>query len=183
MATFNITRVTALPDPLEANTAYLVSVAADKVELYVTGNNAVARRILNEADIQALIDASVGGIAGVEVVDDIAARDALSPTSNVQVFVIDASADATVASGGATYIYRLSNDTFYKISEAESLDFVFNWSGLQGGPSSTPVAIDQAVANSHTHANKTQLDQIGQNGDGDLTYNGHEYVRSGTAAW
>lgn len=183
MASFRIERVTALPGVLTANTIYMVSVSADVFEFYATGNSATARRILNQTDIEALIDAAVAGLSGVSVVADIAERDALTLTANTQVFVIDATADATVASGGATYIYRESNSTFTKISESESLDLVLQWASIQGRPSSSAAQIDSAVSNSHTHANKTQLDLIGQNAGGDLTYNGREYVRSGASDW
>ena len=97
--------------------------------------------------------------------------------------MLDASADATVASGAATYVYDFGNTTWVKISEAESLDVVLDWSNIQNGPSSSPAAIDAAVADSHTHANKTQLDKIGENGDGNLTYDGDEFVQSGSTAW
>jgi hypothetical protein len=183
MASFRIERVTALPGTLIANTIYLVSVSADVFELYATGNSATARRILNQNDIEALIDAAVAGLSGVSVVADIAERDALVLTANTQVFVIDATADSTVNSGGATYIYRVSNDTFTKISESESLDLVLQWASIQGGPASSPAQIDSAVSNSHTHANKTQLDLVGQSASGDITYNGREYVRSGASDW
>lgn len=183
MATFTISRVTALPGSLDANTVYLVSTGSDKVELYVTGNTATARRLLNEADIQGLIDASIAGIAGIEVVADIDARDALTLTTNTQVLVIDASDDPTVAAGSATYVWRQSTSAFVKISEGESLDLILDWDNIVDGPSSTAAQIDTAVANSHTHSNKTQLDLIGQSASGDITYNGREYVRSGTAAW
>lgn len=183
MATFTISRVTALPGTLDANTVYLVSTGANHLELYATGNTADARRILTETDIQALIDASISGLSAVEIVADIAARDALTLTANAMVLVLDASADSTVTSGAALYAYRQSNDTFTKVAEYESMDVTINWSDIVGRPSSTPAQIDTAVANSHTHANKTQLDQIGQSASGDITYNSREYVRSGTAGW
>jgi hypothetical protein len=183
MATFNISRVTALPGTLLADTIYLVSTGVDKVEMYVTGNTATARRVLNQADIQALIDASLAGVSALEVVADIAARNALVLTKNTQVLVINATGDATVASGAATYVWRQSNSTWTKISEAESLDVAMTWASLTGKPASSVAAIDAAVANSHTHANLSQLGLIGQNAGGDITYNGREYVRSGTSAW
>jgi hypothetical protein len=183
MSTFKINRVTALPGTLEANSVYLVSSGSDYVEMYVTGNTAAARRIHTEADIQALIDASIAGMNSVTVVDDIAARDALSFTANATIYVIDATGDSSVDAGGATYMYRLSTNGFIKVSESESMDVSLAWASLIGGPASDPANIDAAVANSHTHANKTQLDKVGENVDGDITYNGNEYVRSGAESW
>lgn len=183
MATFRIERVTAIPGTLAANTIYMVSVGVDKVELYVTGNTATARRILNQDDIQDLIDAAVAGLGSVTVVQNINERNALVLTQNTQVLVIDATGDPTVASGSATYIYRASNSTFVKISEAESLDVALSWANLTGKPTSSPAQIDAAVTASHSHTNKTQLDLIGQSASGDITYNGREYVRSGASDW
>lgn len=175
MATYQIFKETALPGTLQAHSIYLVAPAArpDYVEVYVTGTTgSVVKRVIDVADVQSLIDASLSGMGGLAVVDDIAARNALTPTANVMVYVVDATGDATVASGGATYIYRLSNSTWIKISEAENLDVSLNWTSIVGRPSSSAAAIDTAVANSHTHANKTQLDKIGEDGNGQLTYNG-----------
>ena len=183
MASFVIRRETALPGILDANTVYLVAVGVNKVEIYVTGNNAVARRVLNQDDVEALINAAMLGIGGIEVVANIIERDALVLDHNTQVFVIDATGDATVNSGGATYVYQVSNNSFTKISEAESLDVALSWATLVGKPTSSVAAIDAAVAASHTHPNKTQLDQIGQSESGDITYNGREYVRSGATEW
>lgn len=185
MATFNIERVTALPGTLVANSIYLVSNGDPYTEMYVVGNtDSVVRRIINETDIQNMINASIAGLDSVQVVADIATRDALLPsTVNLQVIVVDASADSTVDSGAATYIYDAGNTTWIKISEAESLDVTLNWSDIVGGPSSSPAQIDAAVGDSHTHANKTQLDLIGQSASGDITYDGQEYVRSGATAW
>jgi hypothetical protein len=183
MATFNISRVTALPGTLAPNTIYVVSVSTDKAEIYVTGNTATARRLLNQADIEALIDDAVSTISTLKVVADIAERNALVLTQDTQVLVLNATADPSVSSGGATYVWRQSNATWYKISETESLDLALTWSAITGTPSSSPAAIDTAVSAAHTHANLTQLGKIGQNGGGDLTYDGREYVRSGDAAW
>jgi hypothetical protein len=47
-----------------------------------------------------------------------------------------------------------------------------NWSGLQGKPNSAVADIDDAVTKKHSHPNKTQLDLIGQDAQGNFTYNG-----------
>ena len=185
MAKIKIAQVTALPVTKETNTIYMVSVSADVMEVYMTGNDSsVVKRLLNEADIQSLIDAALSGISGIEVVNTITDRDALSLTGNTQVMVLDASLDSTVDSGSATYVYRVSDTSWTKISEAESLDVVMNWDNIVGKPTSTPAQIDASVAQAHAHTNKTQLDLIGQDADGDITYNGskvaNEYI---TTAW
>lgn len=185
MATFEIFKETALPGTLTPNGIYLITTSnPNHMELYVADNTgAAARRILNEADIQVLINASLGGIGSIEVVADIAARDALVLTSNTQVLVLDASADPTVDSGAATYVYQLATTSFIKISEAEGLDVSLAWANITGGPASTPAQIDAAVGASHTHANKTELDKVGEDGDGDMTYDGVALVQTANIAW
>lgn len=175
MATFKIFRETAVPSSLEPYALYVIAPTSkpDFIELYATNSTGTAtKRIIDASDVQGLIDSSIEGLSKIEIVDDIDARDALNPTTNLQVLVIDATDDPTVASGSATYIYRLSTETWIKISEAESLDVVLEWDNIVGRPISTPAEIDQAVANSHTHANKTQLDKIDEDLNGNFIYDG-----------
>jgi hypothetical protein len=183
--TFQIFKETALPGTLVPNAIYLITATnPNHVEMYVTDNAGTAtRRIPTEADIQALINAAISGISAIEVVADITARDALTLTSNTQVLVIDASADPTVTSGAATYIWDNANSQFVKISEFESLDVVLDWNNLVNGPASSAAAIDLAVANSHTHANKTELDKIDEDVNGCVTYDGVALVQTGSLTW
>ena len=188
MATFNVHKVTALPGTLAPNSVYFVAPAAhpDLLEIYVTKTDAATphRHVLNRDDVQTMINASIGAANALEIVADIAARDALSPSGATYVYVTDASADATVASGGATYLYDPNTTNYIKTSEAESLDVTLTWASITGKPTSSAAAIDAAVTNSHTHANKTQLDLIGQNGAGEMTYNGIQVKTEwSTAAW
>ena len=186
MATFQIFKETSLPGTLVPNGIYFITATdPNHVEVHVADTAGTSsRRILTEADTQALINNSLSSLAALEVVADITARDALLPlTVNTQVLVLDASADPTVASGAATYVYDAGNTTWEKISEAESLDVVLDWNNIVNGPSSTAAAIDAAVANSHTHANKTELDKIGEDVDGDPTYDGTRIVLAGNPNW
>ena len=176
-----IFRETVLPAPLDLQpySIYLIAPQGteDYVEMYVTnstiaGQAPYARRIINKDDIETLINTKIQAARELVIVDDIAARNALSPTFSQFVFVVDATDDNTVASGGATYLYNTVSEAWIKISEAESLDVVVQWDSIQGGPTSTPAEIDDAVAKVHTHANKTELDKIGEDDDENLTYNG-----------
>jgi hypothetical protein len=91
-----------------------------------------------------------------------------------------------VASGAATYLYRVSTTSWIKLSEAESLDLILQWANIQGKPTSSPSAIDTAVSNSHTHnGNLTQLNKIGENVDALFTYNNAlpKIGWEGTIAW
>lgn len=175
MATYQVFKETTLPGTLQANSIYLVAPAAkpDYVEMYVTGSSAsTVKRIINDVDVQDMIDTSVASQTQLEVVADITARNALTPTRNMTVLVLNATGDATVASGAATYVYRLSTTSWTKISEAESMDLSITWASITGKPTSAVVDIDDAVTKRHTHANLTQLNKIGEDGNSDLTYNG-----------
>lgn len=186
MADIKFHEVTALPGTLEAFSVYFVKTDAPFCEIYVTGAVGTdVRRSPNTADIQALIDAAApSGASALELVADIAARDALTLTANALVLVYDASADPTVTSGGAFYGYRHSDTSFTKFGEIESMDVVLDWSNIQNRPTSSVTAIDAAVTASHGHTNKTQLDQIGQDGGGNLTYGGtRPTVEWATTAW
>ncbi len=188
--TFKPFKLTAVPSlPCDPNSVFFVAPQnkPNYIEIYVSNNAGNAlKRLLTDADIQALIDASISGLAGeMPIVANIASRNALSPTKNTQVLVLDATGDSTVASGAATYLYRVSTTSWIKLSEAESLDLILQWANIQGKPTSSPTAIDTAVANSHTHTNKTQLDKIGENADGLFTYNNvlPKTGWEGTIAW
>ena len=188
--TFKPSKLTAVPSlPCEGNAVFFVA-PQDKpnyIEIYVSNTSGTAlKRLLTDVDIQALIDASISGLAGeMPIVADIAARNALVLTKNTQVLVLDATGDSTVTSGAATYLYRVSTTSWIKLNEAESLDLISQWANIQGRPISSPTAIDTAVSNSHTHTNKTQLDKIGENTDGLFTYNNSlpKIEWEGTIAW
>jgi hypothetical protein len=185
---FKIFKETSLPGSLVANATYFVAPAtvlpgADPlVEIYVTDSAGAARRVINKADITAMINAAValvpGGAPELTIVADIAARNALASglTVNKYVFVTDATGDVTVGSGGATYLFdptATGAAQWIKTSEAESMDVTaIAWSALTGGPTSAVADIDDAVTKRHTHANLTQLNKISESAGGDLLYNG-----------
>lgn len=188
MALVKFNKVTVLPGTLDANTFYFVE-NGTFAESYITDNEGNARSVGNSAMINALINDALAGWSGnassLEIVADIAARDALVATLdvNAMILVIDASADTTVTSGSALYAYGASNTTVYKLAEYESMDVVLQWSSIVGGPSSTPAQIDDAVSLRHNHANKSTLDKLGADADG-LTYDGAGvYSPWATANW
>lgn len=176
MADFHVFKETAVPSELIANAVYFIAPPGKPgfVEIYVTDNAGMAvRRVIDDVRVQAMIDAAIAGSSGgLVVVDDIAARDALTPDGALEVLVIDATADPTVSFGWARYVWLISSDSWLKLSEGESQDLVLSWANLTGKPNSTPAQIDAAVADRHQHANKTQLDKIGQDVDGNFTYGG-----------
>ena len=126
------------------------------------------------------LESAIAGKAPVKVVANISARDALTGViTGDLVWVTDASSDQTVTSGAACYLASVSGEpattTWTKVAEAESMDLVINWADIQNKPSSTTSAIDQAVTDSHTHANSTVLAGLSADGtSGNLVYNNVE---------
>lgn len=175
---FKVFRETILPGVLTPYALYVVAPASKPGYLELYGTNSTGtevRRIIDEARVQQLIDSAlISSMGQFPVFNNITARDAEVFTQNTKVFVIDASDDPTVDSGGATYLWLNSSQEWIKLSEEESLDLeiILNWDDIVGRPSSTPAQIDAAVANSHTHSNKSELDKIGEDSNGNLTYNG-----------
>lgn len=176
MALVKFNKVTALPSTLDANTFYFVE-NGTFAESYITDNEGAARSVGNSAMINSLVADALAGWSGsasaLSIVADIAARDALILTLdvNAMILVIDATGDATVTAGSALYAYSASATQVYKIAEYESMDVVLQWSAIQGGPSSAPAHIDEAVTFRHSHANKATLDDLGEDAEG-LTFKG-----------
>lgn len=170
---YKIFKETSVPVSWVANSVYFVTHAtnSDITECYVTSSTGIPRRILNEADITSLIASQITSANELKIVADITARNALAPTKVMAVYVINATGDGTVTSGGAYYLFNPTGSAWIKTGEGESMDVSLTWANITGKPSSTPAQIDSAVSNSHTHANKTQLDKVGEDGGGNLTYN------------
>lgn len=66
------------------------------------------------------------------VVNNIAERNALLVFAGLRALVIDATGDATVASGYAEYVW--SGTAWTKTGEGESMDAVVQWANIQGKP-------------------------------------------------
>lgn len=162
MSVIKIRKVVTLPGTYEPSTMYMVQGAdASLMELYVSSNDGASiKHLINKSDIQAMISTAMASYNALDVVADIAARDALAPTVVRTVLVLDATDDTTVTSGGATYVYNPATTTWYKIAEFESMDVVLQWESIQGRPTASPAQIDTAVAQSHTHSNKAVLDGL-----------------------
>ena len=69
----------------------------------------------------------------IKIVDTIAARDGITDAfAGLSVYVKDASADTTVNSGGAYYLY--DGAAWVKTAESESMDVVLEWNAIQNKP-------------------------------------------------
>ncbi|MCQ4311695.1 hypothetical protein NAV33_07275 [Pseudomonas stutzeri] len=171
MALVKFNKVTTLPGTLDADTFYFVE-NGTFAESYITDSSGEARSVGNSAMINSLIQAALANFSAegnaLEIVPDIAARDSLtaSTAGTAMILVVDASGDATVASGSALYAWDGGSSTLYKVAEYESMDVIVQWSSIQGGPASSPAQIDGAVTASHNHSNKADLDKIGSDADG-----------------
>lgn len=67
-----------------------------------------------------------------QVVANIAARDNLEVFSGLHALVVDATADSTVETGGAEYIY--DGTKWIKVSELNDLDAVITWDNVLNKP-------------------------------------------------
>lgn len=169
-----IERVNALPATLSGSTMYVVkSSEAGLADVYFTNNAGTeARHVIKKSEITDMINTSIGNFTNIQLAADITARDAMSLSRNALVLVLDATGDATVSNGAALYLYDVATTVWHKVSEFESMDVTLTWDAIQGRPTSTVAEIDDAVAKAHVHANKAQLDKIGEDADGVLQYNG-----------
>lgn len=167
MAEVAFHKVAVLPGVLEVNAFYLVE-NGDYAETYVTDSTGEARAVGNTAMIQAIAPVA----DTLQIVADIAARDALTPASNIFVLVQDASDDPTVATGAALYVWDNVGADWIKVTEYESLDVVVAWSSITGKPSSSVADIDDAVTKKHAHANMSTLNGLSDSA-GVLQYGGN----------
>lgn len=172
MAKTKFFKRTTLPTTWQPDSFYFI-LNSGFAESYVTDLAGNPKSIGNTAMITSLIDNKIAGLNMLEIVANIAQRDALQLTSNAMVLVTDATGDPTVTSGAAMYAYSAANDTFTKVAEYESMDVVIQWNNIQGRPDSTPAQIDNTVAKTHSHPNKPQLDKVGEDSSGEITYNGN----------
>ena len=175
MPNINFHKVTSLPATLDASAFYYVENGV-YAESYITNNSGQVRSIGNSTMINALIDAKFSQANLIEIVADIAERDALGAASdrNLVILVTDATADPDVNLGAALYAFNNSDDTFTLLSEYESLNVTVTWSAISGRPNSTPTAIDEAVSASHSHTNKSVLDKFSEGANGLPLYEGNQ---------
>ena len=150
MTQLTFAKVTELPVTLTPNTLYSVaSVEANLFDIYLSNSaGTAARHIISKSEIESMVANSISSSSGVAIYANIIERDAATLTSNMVAMVTDATADVTVVSGGAVYVYNFSNTSWVKIIELD------------------------AIANSHTHANSSVLNDLSDDGSGLLQYKG-----------
>lgn len=172
MTTLAIHKVSSLPTTLTPSALYFVSdgVNPSLLTIHVADSTGTAtRHVLTKQEVDTAISDAIAAANSMIRVANIAARNALSPTSNILVLVTDATADPGVASGAAVYFWDGSMWT--KISEFESLDVIQTWASLQNKPTSSVADIDLAVTRMHVHTNSAVLAAL-TDSSGILNYNG-----------
>lgn len=106
-----------IPDDAIVYMPYKVSVGEgeDATEEYLNGWCYFGQvREQLESKIQAKIDAALTAYHDITVVADIAARDAMSPETNIRVLVLDASDDPNVETGHAFYVWSVSGEVWVR---------------------------------------------------------------------
>lgn len=184
MAQLKFYKITVLPaeGQWEPNALYFLErdVQGMLIAESIITNQAGEPRGLGNTEVTGmLISAALQDFAqssqALRMAADIAQRDAMArsdPQINKLILVADATADASVEQGAALYFYDVSQDTFTKVAEYESMDIEFAWASIKGGPNSTPAQLDDAAAKAHAHANKGVLDLLGENASQQLTFRG-----------
>lgn len=190
----NFRRYTSMPSgTLPSDSLIYVKVPGSSVvEQYITDSLGNSFPLGNTQMINDIFDERLMDQNFVEFAGDFAAMYAMATplTRNMLFLVLDATGDpdGLVAAGSAFYAYKYDTnvpfaDRFTFISDFESQNLNLAWESISGRPNSSPAQIDQAVANSHTHANKVVLDKLSVDADGDLTYDGQAYPYFAVAEW
>jgi len=125
--------INKLPSADHKHTASDVTDFETSVDARITAQKGVANGVATLGEDGLIPSTQIPAVyKEAEVVDDIAARDALTPFAGLHALVIDATADSTVAKGGAEYIYNGS--AWIKVSELDELDAVVNWENISDKP-------------------------------------------------
>lgn len=174
MNLLRIERVLSLPETLEPSTMYIArSEHEGLVEVHFTNlDGSSSRKVIGKTEIESMVNTAIAGFNNILIATNIADRNSMTLERNSLVLVLDATGDEGVSNGAALYIYNYLESEFIKVSEFESLDLNLTWDNIQDKPNSSPAQIDAAVDNSHMHENMSSLQKIGEDGQGNLTYNG-----------
>ncbi len=176
MSDLKFQKVLVLPTTFTPNTIYIVGNGEvnNVAGMYVSDlTGTTVRSIVDVAFTSDLINNMLSEINSGRtfVVDTYSDLSTVDTNLYTMAMVIDATGDVSVNSGAALYVYRQTTTSWVKISETESNDLVFDWQYLQNKPNATKEEIDAAVAASHTHNNSEVLNKIGEDQEGNITFN------------
>lgn len=166
---FQIVRVRQLPGVTQPNTMYVVrETDHDDVVLHFTGATGVEiGSTISKSEVASMIQSGTSVVSDIVVVETYQDMKNLVLFRNTVIYVDDATGDPGVHLGSAVYIYDKVKAQYNRLSKSET---AVSWNGIDGGPTSSPSAIDQAVARSHIHANKPVLDKFSVSGSDKLLF-------------
>lgn len=177
-APIRFAKVLELPNPVEPNTIYAVAEpATGLMALYLSNYHGSGTRMLPSGyHVLEMVTEAIASINNIQIADTYAQLSQFVRDKPYLVLVTDASDDPSVNSGSAIYFYNTVEARWAKVGEYESMDMVFQWDAIQGGPVSSAASIDSMVNQRHSHTNLAQLDKVGQDAEGKFMY-GNQYVR------
>lgn len=164
-------KVLALPSTLEPSSFYYVE-NGNFVDGYLTDGAGVAKPVGNVSMINSLLDDRISELNDIDIVADITERDALVLSTSQLVLVIDASADVSVTSGAALYIWDTEDNSFKLLVIYTDVNATISWANILNKPSSSTSDIDDSVSKKHSHSNSVELSKVGETGTGIMTYGG-----------
>ena len=187
MSKFKIVRVTTLPSTITPSTMYILKTPTSAIaEVYFSNNDGsvLVPGITEQFITDSFASLLASGMGQIEIVENINERNRANKNGNCLIMVIDATGDEFGSTGTVLYLYRAINSSYFRVSSFDGTNDAINggtvgtiwWDTIQGRPTSTPEQIDQAVADSHTHSNKSVLDRIGVTADGVLTVDGNIFA-------
>lgn len=165
MATpFTISRVTTLPSPLVPNTMYIIRETPNLAKLAFVGDTpSVLATTYSRVDAQNDITEAIAEAKSVYVFGTYSAMLVVRPEVAAIAYVKNASGDPTATTPSAAYAWDPLDTTWHLLpGAAGGAPVDVQWDRIIGRPTATPVQIDLAVTQSHTHANKVVLDQLSE---------------------
>lgn len=164
-----IYKVNNLPETLNPDSLYVIRKSEyHKAELVFTSSSGEVLPVIDTEAVQTLIADAVSKTSSINMFDNIEERNAAQFMGDASVYVVDASDDPQVGDGPALYFYKKSTNEFTLILCAKHT----SWGEILNGPQSTPAQIDAAVQNAHVHENTEIINELGDDGNGQLTYKG-----------
>lgn len=171
----SIKRSPTLPvqEDREKNCIYLVKPTGSMdFDVYLVDELGTAYTHFNERRFADLFERYNTGSQGVVVVPTIPDRDALELHQDAIVFVLDDGTTGGDPAHPSLWIYVVAAQGFIKACDCPTNGGggQVSWTEIIGGPNVTAAAVEQAVADSHTHENKLVLDELDEDENGLVTY-------------
>lgn len=178
-------RVNVLPGTLEPDTMYIVKApGSTEAKLVFTGSDAsIVVGTIDRVAIEGIISQSVEAHTSVHFYATYAEMTAGALKANGLCYVADIAGDPLGGSGVGVYVYDFDNARFTKFPGGSGPSGPVAWGDLVGKPTSTPAAIDDAVAKAHAHTNKPILDNMSENAQQKLMYRGRQVAEPATAVF